>query len=69
MDESKSVKITIELPPELQLSREELAKLLNQFPVCVIDAKEEGQDIQARDKVIRARVGDKTWSAIVVGSK
>ena len=59
MSESESLQITIEVPPEFELSREELAKLLEEFRICLIDTKPEERALQTTVKQIHAKVTGK----------
>lgn len=57
MSESESLQIIIELPPEIELSEEELGKLLERFRSWLIDTKPEQKALQTKVKQIQARVG------------
>jgi hypothetical protein len=60
MSESEPLQITIEVPPEFELSREELAKLLEEFRICLVDTKPEERALQTKVKQIQAKVVSKT---------
>jgi hypothetical protein len=57
--ESESLQIIIEVPPEIELSPEELAQLLEKFHSWIIDTKPEQKVLQTKLKQIRARVRTK----------
>ena len=56
MDESDSQQIIFEIPPEMELSEEEIATLIERFRTWLIDTKPEGTALQTKVKQIQARV-------------
>lgn len=62
MNESESLQIIIEVPPEFELSPEELAKLLEEFRICLIDTRPGDRALQTKVKQIQAKVASKKQS-------
>ncbi len=47
-DESESLQITFEVPPDIEISEEELAGLLDKFRSWLIDSKPERKGLQTK---------------------
>jgi len=56
MGESEFLQIIFEVPPEIELSQEELTTLLEKFRSWLIDTKPEQKALQTKVKQIQARV-------------
>ncbi len=56
MSESECRQIIIEVPPEIELSEDELAKLVEKFRSDIIEMRNNSIDLQTKMKQIQARV-------------